>query len=86
MSNDTGNSTPNPSKVAAPMPQLKRRGIRGYFTDLRLEMKKVNWPTRKEAMRLTGVVLVVCTGSILILYGLGMFFGWALESLFKARF
>ena len=30
-----------------------------YFKETRAELKKVNWPTRKEAQNLTVIVLVV---------------------------
>jgi preprotein translocase subunit SecE len=39
----------------------KRRGnfIVRYFKEASAELRKVNWPTRKEATRLTVIVLVV---------------------------
>lgn len=39
----------------------KRRGnfIVRYFKEASTELRKVNWPTRKEATRLTVIVLVV---------------------------
>ncbi len=33
--------------------------IRQFFKEFRIEMKKVSWPTRKEIVASTGVVLVV---------------------------
>lgn len=33
------------------------RRITGFFKNVRREMKKVSWPTRKELMRYTAVVL-----------------------------
>lgn len=30
-----------------------------YFRETSAELSKVNWPTREEALRLTGIVLVV---------------------------
>jgi len=30
-----------------------------YFKETRLEMKKVNWPTRREAIRFTLTVILV---------------------------
>lgn len=37
------------------------------------ELKKVTWPTRREVIRLTGVVLVICiiTGTIIGLFDYG---------------
>lgn len=45
-----------------------RRGIRAYFADVIAEMKKVVWPTRKETVRLTGLVLTVCVIFVVFLY------------------
>ena len=33
--------------------------IKQFFQEFRVEMKKVSWPTRKEVVASTGVVLVV---------------------------
>ena len=44
---------------AVPVPKF-HRGIKGFYTDVIREMKHVTWPTRQEALRLTGVVLAVC--------------------------
>lgn len=42
--------------------------IRNYFAETRGELRKVSWPTRREALYLTGVVLVV-TAIMAILLG-----------------
>ena len=39
-----------------------------YFKETRAELKKVNWPTRKEARNLTTIVLLVTTGMAIILF------------------
>jgi preprotein translocase subunit SecE len=39
------------------MPMLKR--TRGFLTEVRVELKKVSWPSRADTMSSTGVVLVV---------------------------
>jgi len=44
--------------------------IKTFFADARLEFKHVNWPTRQEAARLTGVVIFI---SIAIAIFLGAF-------------
>ncbi len=41
--------------------------IRRYFTETVGELRKVSWPTRKEATNLTIVVLVVTLGMSAIL-------------------
>ncbi|RLC94660.1 MAG: preprotein translocase subunit SecE [Chloroflexi bacterium] len=38
----------------------KRRFRLGFFADTIAELKKVVWPTRREAVRLTIMVLAVC--------------------------
>jgi len=44
-----------------------------FFSDAFAELKKVHWPTRQEAVRLSIMVLVVCvvTGAILGVVDLG---------------
>lgn len=39
----------------------KKRGnaVTRYFRETMAELRKVNWPTRKEATRLTVIVLIV---------------------------
>ena len=50
------------------------RGLKGYFQEVRREVKKVNWPTVPETHRLTGVVLGVCALLVVILTSLGYVF------------
>lgn len=65
---------PKPS-TSLPTPKIsKSRGVKGFFTDLGREMKKVTWPTRQETNRLTGVVLVVCLLLVGVLSALGYVF------------
>ena len=45
----------------------------GFVTDAQVEVKKVVWPTRKETLQTTGIVMVV-----VVLVGI---FLWALDSL-----
>ncbi len=40
--------------------QRKRGSLKEYFKGVRLEMKKVVWPTKKELGSYTGVVLITC--------------------------
>lgn len=51
------------SKRRAPaVPQKKKkRGLKEYFQGVKLEMKKVVWPTKKELGAYTAVVFVACT-------------------------
>ena len=49
---------PQPPKTL-PSPKI-RRGIKGYWTEVIRELRKVDWPPVREVNRLTGVVLAVC--------------------------
>lgn len=40
--------------------QKKRGSLKDYFKGVKLEMKKVVWPTKKELGSFTVVVLVTC--------------------------
>jgi preprotein translocase subunit SecE len=54
-----------------PRPSLKE-----YFKGIRTEIKKVVWPTRRELISYTGVVLFVC-----VILSLGI---WGFDSAFLA--
>ncbi len=62
-------ATEKQSASAAPLPR-SRRGIKGFFSEVGRELKRVNWPTRTETNRLTGVVLGVCLFAAVIISGL----------------
>lgn len=47
--------------------------IKKFFAEARLEFKHVNWPTRQEAIRLTGVVIGLSLG-IAVFLGLFDYF------------
>ena len=55
-------------------PNRKKMDIKGYFKGIRTETKKVVWPTRKELLSYTGVVVFTCFA-----FGLGI---WLVDSLF----
>ncbi len=40
-----------------------------FFTDVKSELKKVVWPTRKQVLKNTGIVLVVVVIMGLLLFG-----------------
>ncbi len=50
--------------------------LQRFMHDIKIELKKVNWPTRRELAVFTGIVLIV----ILIV---GIFF-WVLDTGFTA--
>ena len=50
--------------------QKKEKGrMKEYFKGVRLEMKKVVWPTRKELGSYTAVVLATCAAFALVFWG-----------------
>jgi preprotein translocase subunit SecE len=50
---DRHSATPRGAVSAKPVGR-----IRTFFREVRVEMKKVTWPTRKELLKSTGVVIV----------------------------
>lgn len=46
-----------------------------FLHDVKIELRKVHWPTKRELMRFTGVVLVV-------VFMIGVFF-WILDTGFS---
>jgi len=53
----------------APQQQEKSGGWREYFRGVRIETKKVVWPTRKELVSYTIVVLIACAFFGVFLWG-----------------
>lgn len=56
-----------------PIPK-SRRGLKGFFNEVVREMKKVNWPTKKETNRLTGVVMAVTLMFVVVLTAMSFIF------------
>lgn len=54
----------------------KRPSIKEYFKGVRTEIRKVIWPTRKELVSYTGVVIMTCFAFALVF--------WAFDSAFLA--
>src|SRR6476619_5802872 len=52
---------PAATRRAAQQEKRKRAGVRQFLREVRLELKKVDWPTRKELITYTVVVLVTIT-------------------------
>ncbi|MER2599305.1 MAG: preprotein translocase subunit SecE [Caldilineales bacterium] len=52
-----------------------------YFREARAEMRKVTWPTREEALNLTGIVVAVTTAMALLLWVLDVFFSGVITAL-----
>ena len=70
--------TTQPKTVKAVTPaaptQATRKTALSFFTDTWAEFKKVVWPTRKETVRLTIIVIIITTGLGLILGGIDLAF------------
>ena len=49
-----------------------------YIQESRLEFKRVNWPTRQETIRLTGMVIGLSLGFAVFLGILDMIFNYIL--------
>ena len=52
----------------------KSNRIVEYFREARAEMRKVTWPTREEAINLTGIVLAVTIVMSIVMWLLDAFF------------
>jgi preprotein translocase subunit SecE len=52
---------PATTRRSAQQEKRKRAGVRQFLREVRLELKKVDWPTRKELITYTVVVLVTIT-------------------------
>lgn len=57
----------------------KPNAIQRLYRETVGELKKVSWPTRREATNLTIIVLVVVLLMVLILGSLDIFFTWLLS-------
>ena len=57
---------------------------RNFLHEVRNEMKRVTWPSRKEVYATTVVVILTSTFFGLYLWGLDLAFTWAVNWLFKA--
>ena len=61
--------------------QVVRRqpnAVQRYYRETIGELRKVAWPTRREATNLTLIVVVVIVAMVLILGSLDLFFSWLL--------
>jgi preprotein translocase SecE subunit len=55
-----------------------------YFKETRAELKKVNWPTRKEAQNLTLIVLAVTVFMAALLWVFDQISSWTLAGVLIA--
>ncbi len=73
MASSTDTKAPRPAPVPARVPKSPAALLRGVMR----EMKHVTWPTRRDALRMTTVVIALCVASTLFLF----LVGWAAEAL-----
>jgi preprotein translocase subunit SecE len=76
------NTPTPPTGGSIPTPDTSK-GLKRFLAETSREMKKVNWPTKKETNRLTGVVLAVCGLLVLILSIMSFAFGTIVNLLTK---
>ena len=61
--------TSNRQRAMAASAQKRKRGsIKEYFTGVKLEMKKVVWPTKKELGSFTAIVLATCAAFAVVFW------------------
>ena len=63
------------------MATAKGREVREFLYEVRFELRKVVWPTRKDAMRTTWVVIAVVIAVSLILAGFDVVIQWLVKLL-----
>jgi len=71
----------NARKAAAA--KKPKRSFFKYFKEARAEFKKVTWPTPKQIVNNTAVVLTMLVIAGLAIWGLDKFFGWVLGVVLK---
>lgn len=64
----------------------KKPGLGDYFKGIKLEMKKVVWPTKHETVSYTGVVIFTCAVSALGIWVLDSAFLAALKGILNITF
>ncbi|MDR0357167.1 MAG: preprotein translocase subunit SecE [Clostridiales Family XIII bacterium] len=68
-------------KPAAAADRKRRGGFKEYFKGVKIETKKVVWPTRRELISYTVVVLFTCAFFGLMIWGVDSAFLVALRKL-----
>ena len=58
-------------------------GARTFLTEVRNEMRRVTWPSRKEVYATTVVVIVTSAFFGIYLWGLDLALNWAVNAIFR---
>lgn len=80
LSKDNAQAPDKKKKKRVAQPRQKGR-MKEYFKGVKIETKKVVWPTRKELLSYTIVVLITCTFFGLMIWGVDSAFLAALGKL-----
>ncbi|HWH32916.1 MAG TPA: preprotein translocase subunit SecE [Egibacteraceae bacterium] len=72
-------------RPAAPSPRQRkqRTGLRQFLREVRQELKRVAWPSRKELVSYSAVVLVAVTLVTVYVFGLDQAFGQLVFWIFR---
>ncbi len=70
---------PRRSQMTLSAPAVAGFSPRRWFGDIVAELKKVTWPSRREVVNLTTVVVVISLALGLVMGGADLFFGWLVE-------
>ena len=57
---------------------------RNFLTEVRNEMRRVTWPTKKEVYATTLVVILTSAFFGIYLWGLDVLFSWSVNALYRA--
>jgi preprotein translocase subunit SecE len=83
----SGAKSGDAKKRRAVNPERRRGGgLKEYFKGVKIETKKVVWPTRRELISYTVVVLFTCTFFALMIWGVDTAFLAALRKLLGIDF
>ena len=58
-------------------------GSRSFLVEVRNEMRRVTWPSRREVQATTIVVILVATFFGVYLYGVDMILSWVVRGIFR---
>jgi preprotein translocase subunit SecE len=76
---------PQPRKKSQPKGERKPiwQRLAGFMREVRVELKRVSWPTREQMIAFTAVTLITSTALTLYVFGMDFGFGkavlWVLE-------
>ena len=71
-----------PKRQARKQPTKQKRGIGKFINETRGELRKVSWPTRREATNLTVIVIIIMVAMAILLGGLDYVFFTLLDLLY----